>query len=228
MIPILITKEMMVLKNTKNPNNIKKYQIFCLSLIIFNILAFFFTSYTQDENMTYYWYCSYGDLFGEIFGPDCSFDWILNLILDLMYFFSWFVFLLTGILYVFKKKNRRFLIANIILQTLGILTQIVDLWGNTLMFSSYWWYGDTPWVKTFGYLLNLIFGVRLYRYYQKNQEDIDHTSFKSHYIICVICIILSIVLGILYGYIWNNYLDPTRNWDDLIDYSFLYIMRYLS
>lgn len=210
MIPILMTKEMMVLKNMKNPNSIKKYQIFCLSLIIFNIFAYQFTSYTQDEEMTFYWYCSYGDLFGEIFGPDCSFDWILNLILDLMYFFSWFVFLLTGILYIFKKKNRRFLIANIILQTLGILTQIVDLWGNTLMFSSYWWYGDTPWVKTFGYLLNLIFGILLYRYYQKNQEDIGHTSFKSYYIICVICIILSIVLGILYGYIWNNYLDPTR------------------
>ncbi len=226
MITILITKEMMILKTLKNLNNIKKYQIFCINLIIFNILAFFFTSYTQDENMTYYWYCSYGDLFREIFGPDCSFDWILNLILDLMYFFSWFVFLLTGILYVFKKKNRRFLIANIILQTLGILTQIVDLWGNTLMFSSHWWYGDTPWVKTFGYLLNLIFGILLYRYYKKYQENIDRTSFKYYYVACIICIILSFALGELYGYIWSNYLDPTRNWDD--DYSFLYIMQYLS
>lgn len=215
---------MIILKNMKNPNNIKKYQIFCLSLIIFNIFAYQFISYTQHEELSFYWYCRYGDFFRKIFGQDYGFDWILDWIYDI----SWYIFLFTGILCVFKKKNRRFLITNIILQTLGILTQIVDLWGNTLMFSSYWWYGDTPWVKTFGYLLNLIFGVRLYRYYQKNQEDIDHTSFKSHYIICVICIILSIVLGILYGYIWNNYLDPTRNWDDLIDYSFLYIMRYLS
>ena len=239
MIPILMTKEMMVLKNMKNPNSIKKYQIFCLSLIIFNIFAYQFTSYTQDEEMTFYWYCCYGDFFREIFGKTYGLThWIRN--------FSWYIFPLTGILFIFKRKNRRFLIVNIILQTLGILTQIVALW-NTWDFilsecwkyGKYWfaifipfipydgWYGDSPWWKTFFYLLNLIFGILLYRYYYKNhQTDIDRASFESYYVACIICIILSYAFGELYGYIWNNYLDPTRNWDD--DYLFLYTMQYLS
>ena len=233
----------MILKNTTNPNNIKKYQIFCISFIVFNIFAYQFTSYTQDEEMSCYWYFCYGDFFREIFGPDDAFDWIYDWIYDI----SWYVFLLTGILFIFKRKNRRFLIVNIILQTLGILTQIVALW-NTWSFTlsecwkygKYWfaifipfipydgWYGDSPWWKTFFYLLNLIFGILLYRYYKKYQEDIDRTSFESYYVACIICIILSYAFGELYGYIWNNYLDPTRNWDDLIDYSFLYTKRYLS
>ena len=224
MIPILITKEMIILKNMKNPNNIKKYQIFCLSLIIFNIFAYQFISYTQHEELSFYWYCRYGDFFRKIFGQDYGFDWILDWIYDI----SWYIFLFTGILCVFKKKNRRFLIANIILQTLGILTQIVYLWARwrNMFAFNWWWYGDTPWGKTFFYLLNLIFGILLYRYYKKYQEDIDRTSFESYYVACIICIILSYAFGELYGYIWNNYLDPTRNWDD--DYLFLYTMQYLS
>ncbi len=197
----------MILKNTTNPNNIKKYQIFCISFIIFNIFAYQFTNFTHDENMTLNWYYCYDTLFQKIFGQGYNFDWILDWIHD----FSWYIFLLTGILFIFKRKNRKFLVANIILQTLGILTQIVALWELwRYMFSSCWWYGDMTWIKTFFYLLNLIFGFILYRYYEKYQKDIDRTDFESYYLICIVCIILSFSLGNLYHRIWYNYLDPTR------------------
>ncbi len=214
---------MIILKNLKTLSHTKKYQTFCIILVTFNILAFFFGNYTFSEDLTFDWFCVYGDLFYNVFGENQKIGWIVTWI----YYFSFFIFPLTGILFVFKKKNRKFLIANIILQTIGLLSQIAyicdylvvtlsDYFGYgdyywTYPFPPYsWWYGDSPWMKTLGYLLNLILGILLYRYYKKHQTDIDRTSFKSYYIVCIICIILSIALGILYGYVWYNYLDPTR------------------
>ena len=208
----------------KKMTTIKRYQIFCLNLISFNIFATLFTYSTSNEDFSFAWYCCCGDFFQKIFGQDYGFDWIIVWI----YHLSFLIFLSTGVLFVCKKKDRKFLIANIFLQTIGILSQIIPYWefGGGL-FSKYFFYGDTPWMKIFFHLLNLIFGIFLYRYYKKDPKSIDDSNFESYYLGCIICIMSSFALGLLYGHIWWNYFDPLRYLDEYEDYASRYIMHYI-
>ncbi len=219
-----LTKEMIILKNMKKMTTVKRYQIFCLNLIFFNIFATFFTISKTDEDFSCAWYSVYQDILRYIFGPNHGLSWILDWIYDL----SFLMFLSTGILLVCKKKDRKFLIANIFLQTIGILSQIIPYWkfGGGL-FSKYFFYGDTPWMKIFFHLSNLILGIFLYRYYKKDPKSIDDSSFESYYLACIICIMSSFALGLLYDHIWQNYFDPCRYLDEYEDYASRCIMRYI-
>lgn len=193
---------MMILKNTRNLNSTKKYQIFCFSFIFFNIFMAFFTYFVSTTAYYPYWYDTYRNFFRDIFESGYGFDWILNWIYNL----SYFIFLFTGILFIYKKNDYRFLIANILLQSIGILSQLLPFFEfRRWIFSDFWWYGDSPWVKTFFHLLNLIGGIFIYRYYRKHQKAIDNANFESYYLSYIICITAGFFLAFLGGYIRSEF-----------------------